>query len=345
MDWKALLECQLSLENKRVYSSSVIRNPDYHLWDNWVVEDQENPELVHLFSMAAAKTIPITEIDHRALWLHFISMDGGQSFTELGPILEADSEEHHTQHLRAIWSGSIRQRPDGLLWGLMTGLNKKRDFYQNIALVSQNKTGHTPLRFVRTLLDPIHDYEKLKKKGYYVAPPSQAGIGLEINQQVMAMRDPFIASNGTSDIVVYFAAKGIDQGYLRPAIGRFIIKDLWNNEEEVELLPPLFLPDDQNDLEIELPNVIERNGKRILSVNITQRFTRTTSDSNANLHARYYEMTDDEKLIPLGRVEDLDPNKYGYQYSWPSGQFSSCFYNRDQEKDTLLTLPGLIINN
>ncbi|NCN28110.1 hypothetical protein GW915_11085 [bacterium] len=285
--------------------------------------------------MAAPKNVPVPLIDEKARWIHFTSPDGGKTWKEAGVILLADAKNAE----RAVWSGSIRQNAKGEFWAAYTSLIGKRKTMQGIGLAFWSDSKKKLIQLPKLLLDPRRDFEALKQKGYAMEDFENLGKGLERDNTVMALRDPYIYGDDPKQAKVYFAAKAQNSdGSFSPAIGRFTINKTSSGYEAI-LEEPLRVPDEKKFKQVELPNVFDVAGQKYLLISTTNRLSQEQSDLDSDLHSRLYSFNENGELEALGRLKGFDIELYGAQVSWPEPNLLSSFFHRDASQPRQLSLP------
>jgi hypothetical protein len=264
-----------------------IASPEWHLWDNCgYVEDGQ----VHVYAQAADRATCATPEDRywRAYWRHFVSSDGGRTWTDEGPAILPRSEPA-AYDAYTIWSGSVLRRDDGLKLAAYTGLAAGKLALQCIALAI-SEDGHTFRRVSddRPLISAVLDYEPLVANGYYLGPRETLGdIDAEDDGTFLCLRDPFLFVDDDRSVHVFFGAKARRGQAIVRAVGHAVLTDP-ARLGKVEIRPPIFVPDGHEFNQLELPNVVRRNGSYYLVVSTTNLAYLGQSDLHADKSVRIY---------------------------------------------------------
>jgi hypothetical protein len=245
-----------------------ITSDDWYLWDNYgYIEDR----VTHIYAQAADKNNCEKAEDRywKAYWRHFISYDDGRTWIDEGPAIHCRKGEAVYDSLN-IWSGSVLPRDDGIKMAAYTGLEEGKLALQSIAIAISND-GYLFQRVNndRPLLSAFLDYEQFISKGYYFGPKETIGnIDREEDGTFLCLRDPFLFPDKNGKIHIFYGAKAWKDGTIVRAVGHAIFKDP-KQIHEVEILPPIFVPDGETFNQLELPNVFQRDGKYYLVISTT----------------------------------------------------------------------------
>jgi hypothetical protein len=234
-----------------------IQHPELLLWDSWVMHIDG---IDHLYCLALAREdhdgTPITPgqcNDYKFHFRHFESDDRGGSWTDKGAALKpgniADGNDAGN-----VWSGGVLPLENGKVLFGFTGIaddSPEHPFVQSINLAIGTVQG--PTHYAKQAAShPIRDRNAILDMGYYLPSFEQIGHGDgEENGPITAWRDPYFFREANGDIYAFWSAK---LGPRRPAVawGKVILEA---DDAQLELLPPIVLPDDDEYSQSEVPKI------------------------------------------------------------------------------------------
>ncbi|MCB9095275.1 MAG: hypothetical protein H6621_09420 [Halobacteriovoraceae bacterium] len=317
----------------------VIDHPYLYLWDNWGFKDGT---VIHRYALAAPKVFGKKDRHFYAHWRHFISIDDGKTWIDMGAALNISQESDLFDSV-SLWSGNIARLEDGRYLAAYSALGSKGKYLQSIGLAISDDAHH----FQKLWKDPIISANKQKEefiKHKYYFDYDRLGKFLEADGTIMSLRDPFIFLNGDS-IHLFFAAKAYRDGDIVGAIGHAIIEK--NNWKSVQILDPLIPPDHQEFKQLELPNVFKKDGETYLLVSTTKRTSEKQGETEIAAMARLYKLTGDSwnSMEVAGREDGsiiiADNIHYGANIIAPDfDRVLTFILSESSEKD--LTLPAPI---
>lgn len=217
--------------------------PGHRLWDNWGYYDKASG-VYHRFALASPATLRLEELDHASRIHHFTSFDG-KRWDDAGAFLNPG----FAPQAGAVWSGSAHH--DGSAWRMyFTARRSGPAAAQSVWVMKASASGRWGRpRLLMDSTDPAFR-ARAEALGYHLG--SADGI-------VSALRDPFRDGD-----TLYFAAKGVSGGAVRPAVGRARLV-----RGRVVLLPPLFPPIPASWTQIELPQVVTVDGRRLMTMAVS----------------------------------------------------------------------------
>lgn len=140
----------------------------------------------------------------------------------------------------------------------------------------------------RPLLSAELDYEALIAKGYYLGPEETVGnIEEEADGIFLCLRDPFLFQDDDTRIHIFFGAKAVIDNEVVRVVGHAVFRDP-DQLREIELLPPIVVPDGDQFNQLELPNVLKQNDIYYLIVSTTNLAYIGQSDLEAEKTVRVY---------------------------------------------------------
>ena len=337
---------------KFTFNSKAINHPKYHLWDNWGFEEDG---IIHVYSLAADKSLRAGERHFSAHWRHFISKTNGQSWEDLGSVVRPSGKKRDFLG-KSIWSGSVTKMKNGTYWAAITGVEEGSDVLQTISIgISHDAHSFRLANPAKPLLDHRINRNRWKNLGYYISKVDDVGkLKGEPDNTIQALRDPFIfqASDGSAHI--FWASKMVSEsGRIKPAIGHLKISDL-NKPDKFELQKAISIPDDKSFTELELPNVVEmENGKIAWVISTTNRKDQSQSIKDIIQDSRiYYSDSIGSPLRTEGKNIILEGQKsklYGINFVQGSREGEEikarAFYLDEISGDKQLTLPSNFILN
>jgi hypothetical protein len=264
-----------------------IESPDWHLWDNYGYVEAGK---VHVYAQAADRAMCAAPEDRywRAYWRHFVSADGGRTWTDEGPSIWPRSDPAAYDGY-TIWSGSVIRLDDGRKVAAYTGLAPGKLALQSIAL-AVSEDGHSFRRVSegRPLVSALLDYDRLLENGYYLGPRETLGdIEAEDDGTFLCLRDPFLFVDDDGSLHVFFGAKAMRDGAIVRAVGHAILTDR-TQLGHAEIRPPIVVPDGHEFNQLELPNVVKRAGSYYLIVSTTNLAYIGQPDLHADKSVRIY---------------------------------------------------------
>lgn len=274
------------ISNAATYPSR-LKSSDFYLWDNWSLVEADGT--IHVYSLAASKSHTPAERHFHAYWRHFVSVDEGQSFADLGPVLKHRNQSNGFDN-QAIWSGSVAQLKSGKFLAAYTGLSNENKFLQSLGLaISEDAHNFKRLNQGRAIIDHKTMHKQFLDKGYYVDEIDRLGHpDGELNGSIQALRDPYILETDEG-LEIFWAAKSYNEsGEVISSIGRATIKDL-NSPQNIVLHRPINPPDGIDYSQLELPNVIQReDGKFLWFISTTKRVSEQQAEPEIDMMARVY---------------------------------------------------------
>ena len=271
-----------------------IDHPLLWLWDSWTCTDDSG---LHLYCLALAKINcqgeaiePPDRNNYPFHIRHFLSKDEGQSWIDLGSVLEPGAYQEGAD-ARNVWSGSVSVLDDGRYAFGYTGvreLGDKRHFLQTIC-VSLSATANGPvIAAPKPISCPLRDYDEITNKGYYLGPKARLGdCNGEEGGPIMAWRDPFLFYDNNNVLRAVWAAKSTPTG---AAIAQATLT-LEDGEITIdELLPPMHLPDSDQYTQAEVPKIYrdDDSGDYYLLISACNRTYEGQPDSEVNQELRLY---------------------------------------------------------
>lgn len=258
--------CSIQPRTGRVFPAT-IASRDWYLWDNvgYIEAGQ-----AHIYAQAADRAMCDPEDRYwHAYWRHFVSADGGRTWIDEGPAI-CPRGDSHAYDARAVWSGSVLLRDDGTKMAAYTGLAAGKLALQSIAIgVSEDGCRFERVSEARPLVSADLDHERLVSRGYYLGPRETVGdLADEADGTYMSLRDPFLFVDESGVIHIFFGAKAVQDGAIVRAVGHAVFTDR-EQLREVEILPPIIVPDGHEFNQLELPNVFRRDGFYYLVVSTT----------------------------------------------------------------------------
>lgn len=274
------------VSNAAKYTSS-LKSPDFYLWDNWSLVEADGT--IHVYSLAASKSYTPAERHFHAYWRHFVSVDDGKTFADLGPVLKHSDDTFGFDN-QAIWSGSVAQLKSGKFLAAYTGLSNENKFLQSLGLaISDDGQNFKRLNQGHAIIDHKTMHKQFLEKGYYVDEIDRLGHpDGELNGSIQALRDPYILESNDG-LEIFWAAKSFNEnGEVISSIGRATIKDL-NSPQNIVLHRPINPPDGIDYSQLELPNVIQReDGKFLWFISTTNRVSELQPETEIEMMARVY---------------------------------------------------------
>lgn len=264
-----------------------IEPPDWYLWDNYGYVEAGR---IHVYAQAADRAVCAVPEDRywRAYWRHFVSADGGRTWTDEGPALWPRSGSAGYDSY-TVWSGSVLLRDDGLKVAAYTGLAAGKLALQSIA-IAVSDDGHVFRRVSedRPLVSAALDYDRLIASGYYLGPQETLGdLAEEDDGTFLCLRDPFLFADDDGSVHVFFGAKAVRKQEIVRAVGHAVFTDP-AQLREAEIRPPVFVPDGHEFNQLELPNVVKRAGTYYLIVSTTNLAYIGQPDLHADKAVRIY---------------------------------------------------------
>jgi len=259
--------------------NGMIQSDNYYIWDNWGFVSEEG--ILHIYAQFCEKDLCTLPEDR--YWNvhieHFISCDHGATFEKCGPVIEKSTDPQMFDSYN-IWSGSTFPLKSGKVLGFYTGLQlpgeplpEQRKFaLQSIGLAVSGDGGYTFTKLQEPLISPIRDYELLIGKGYFLGPKKTLGAIDDPDGTFMCLRDPEVFQEGDTIHIIFGAkaVKSVDgKAELRNAVGHAIIRDV-DNPESIELQEPIFIANEKDYNQLELPNLIRWNDMYYLVISTTR---------------------------------------------------------------------------
>ncbi len=244
-----------------------VDHPYIQSTDNWGLKVNH---VIHRYALSAPKKYSPSERDFYFHWRHFTSTDNGKTWKDLGIALQADHD-----HAKALWSGNVIYTKEKLFLAAYTELSNQAKYYQKIGLaISRN--GHDFKYLSPENLIDVQDYRpSFERLGYYV-DFENLGNGAELDQNIMAFRDPFLFYNKNGELEILIAMKAKRNGKVVSCLGRAKLKiNTQGNFEGLAFEKPIFLPDSEQFKQVELPNFFTVDKKQYLVVSTTNRISQS----------------------------------------------------------------------
>ena len=235
-----------------------IDHPALWLWDAWLAEAERSGAAggLDLFTLAVSRTRqdgtpipPAARDDHPFHVRRFRSVDGGESWRDLGAFLHPSAEGAASHN---VWSGGAL-RTDRLLFGF-TGVrapSPDRQYLQSICLAAAH-AGIIDAAGASLLSDPERDYDAIRGEGYFLGPRETLGSNAsEAGGPVMAWRDPYLLEDDGA-LLAFWSAK-VEAAVPAVAWGR--VEREGEGFRLATLLPPITLPDARSYTQAEVPKV------------------------------------------------------------------------------------------
>ena len=270
----------------RIFDRSIVSD-EWYLWDNYGYSDSG---VIHVYAQAADKKTCASQEERywSAYWRHFVSDDGGLTWSDEGPALcPGDEPEAHDSY--TIWSGSVLKCGDGTVMAAYTGLQSGALALQSIAVaVSVDGYQFEKVSPAPPLLSVLHDYDELRSRGYYLGPRATIGnIEREADGTFLCFRDPFLFVDSDGQTHLFFGAKAARGKSAVNALGHAIFTDA-AQMSAVEVLPPQHVPDAGEFNLLELPNIVVRDGVYYLIVSTSRLGHMGQPDLEAHKSVRIY---------------------------------------------------------
>ena len=234
-----------------------IRHPDLLLWDSWIVNVDGD---IHLYCLALSRRdhdgTPIRPGHANNYFFHFrhfVSDDRGASWRDKGIALNPGNLEDGSDAAN-VWSGGVMELEDSRILFGYTGISAPtpdQQFVQSICFATGPADG--PDTFMTCAAShPIRDRDAIIKAGYYLPEPSEIGHNEgEANGPITAWRDPCMFTDEVGRIHALWSAK---VGPREPAVAHAIVH-ADGLDIDIELLPPITLPDADEYTQAEVPKI------------------------------------------------------------------------------------------
>ena len=242
----------------KVFTSNII-HPEYHLWDSWVYQDDDNK--IHLFCLA----IPNSDKDGN--WIspaqrnnfqfhihHFISNDDGDSWIDFGCFQQPETTPNNSDW--NIWSGSVIKHDNGALLSFITGIyppKNNKPFIQNISLALTDNINNQPKVIESPLSCSFRDWDAILSAGYYLDKKECLGHSNgEEGGAISCWRDPFAFKDIDGSIKVFWCAKvSAHQGALACAT----LEIAGDEYRFKSVSKPIIIPGAEDFTQVELPKI------------------------------------------------------------------------------------------
>lgn len=257
--------------------NGVIKSDEFYIWDNWGYMTAEGN--IHIHAQYCERNLCQSPEDRywNAKIQHFVSTDQGESFTDKGTVVDTSRENDDFDSYN-IWSGCAYELKDGRVISLYTGLSSptkslsgnRKYTLQSIGAAISEDGGKTFTKESEPIISPTRDYELLKDLGYYLGPKESLGEIDDPDGTFMCLRDPELFIEGTT-IHMLFACKvsceDVSSG-IKNGVGHVIIKD-FDNLGSIEIMKPLFVAEETDYNQLELPGLIKHDSRYFLIVSTT----------------------------------------------------------------------------
>jgi len=255
--------------------------PGHRLWDNWGYYDASK-RVYHRFALASARELSEAVMDHSSRIHHFTSFDG-RRWEDAGAFLSPG----FAPQADAVWSGSAYRAPGHGSWRMYVSA-RRRGLGAAQSLWELKSTPSGRWGRPRLLMDAADPAFRVRAEtlGYHLGEDD--GI-------ISALRDPFRDGD-----ILYFAAKGVRGDAVRPAVGRARMV-----RGRVELLPPLFPPIPASWTQIELPQVVVVDGRRLMMMAVSNGGRLLGAPAASRTGQLFFRLADDGTLERLPRGDNL----------------------------------------
>lgn len=292
--------------------NGVIKSEDFYIWDNWGYMDDKR---LHIHAQYCEKSKCKNPEDR--YWNvrieHFISDDYGETFEHIGTAIDVSSDKNLFDAYN-IWSGCAVKTEKQKVLTLYTGLkygdhtlaSERKYALQSIGMALSTDDGITFQKVSEPLICPNRDYDKMNNLGYYLGPQETLGMIDDPDGTFMCLRDPEVfIQEGIIHLIFGCKVRTSINGKLviKNGVGHGILHKI-DSIESFELLPPIFVSNEMDYNQLELPGMIYYKRSYYLIISTTKLDYIGQPDTEVDKTVRMYKtsnLVDRDAWQPYGK--------------------------------------------